>query len=261
MIEMPRATNSRAVQSLRAAMLAIAVFTVTPVHAQDATSRDPQTMPSVGSVLSALPTDLRALPTVANAVWLASAGGLAFAVHENDSAITEGAAGSPNLEDFLDGGSPFGNGFVQGGGALGTYVVGRWTHRPQIAAVGGELLRAQLINAGLTHGVKFIVNRERPDGGSYSFPSGHTSATFASATVLYRHFGWKAGVPGYALATYVAGSRLSENAHFLSDVLFGAGVGIVSGRTVTVGRAHPFVIAPAAGPGMVGVSVTMVPRQ
>ena len=85
--------------------------------------------------------------------------------------------------------------------------------------------------------------------------------TFASATVLYRHFGWKAGVPGYALATYVAGSRLSENAHFQSDVLFGAGIGIVSGRTVTVGRAHPFVIAPAAGPGMVGVSVTMVPRQ
>jgi hypothetical protein len=59
-------------------------------------------------------------------------------VHENDSAITEGAAGSPNLEDFLDGGSPFGNGLVQGGGALGTYVVGRWTHRPQIAAAAAS---------------------------------------------------------------------------------------------------------------------------
>ena len=45
-------------------------------------------------------------------------------------------------------------------------------------ALGGELLRAQLINAGLTHGVKFIVNRERPDGGSYSFPSGHTGVAF-----------------------------------------------------------------------------------
>ena len=74
-------------------------------------------------------------------------------------------------------------------------------------------------------------------------------------------FGWKAGVPGYALATYVAGSRLSENAHFLSDVLFGAGIGIVSGRTVTVGRAHPFVIAPAVRPGVLGVSVTAVPRH
>ena len=249
------------VSQLLAATLAAALLTAAPVIAQDTASSAATAMPSIGSVLSTLPSNVHVLPTLANAAWLGGAGALSIAVHENDPAITEGASGSPNLEGFLDSGSPFGSGFVQGGGALGTYVIGRLTHRPQLAAVGGELLRAQIINGALTQGIKFIADRERPDGGRYSFPSGHTSSTFASATVLYRHFGWKAGIPGYALAAYVAGSRLSENAHFLSDVLFGAGIGIVSGRTVTAGRAQPFEIAPAVGPGVLGVSVTIVPRR
>ena len=70
----------------------------------------------------------------------------------------------------------------------------------------------------------------------FSFPSGHSSVTFATATVLQRNFGWKAGVPAYALASYVAASRVQMKRHFFSDVAFGAAIGIVAGRTVTVGR-------------------------
>ena len=61
------------------------------------------------------------------------------------------------------------------------------------------------------------------------------------------HFGWKAGVPAYGLAAYVAGSRLQENRHYMSDVLFGAAVGIVSGRTVTIARTDVGILIGSGG--------------
>ena len=114
----------------------------------------------------------------------------------------------------------------------------------------------------LTAAVKTTVGRTRPDGTQYSFPSGHAAATFASATVLQRHLGWKAGVPAYAVASYVAASRIQAKRHFLSDVTFGAALGIVAGRSVTIGRGdHRFALAPAAVPGGGGVSLTWIGRN
>jgi len=70
------------------------------------------------------------------------------------------------------------------------------------------------------------------------------------ATVVQEHFGWKGGVPAYALATYVAASRVQAKRHYLSDVAMGAAIGIVGGRSVTVGRGDArFALAPAAVPG------------
>jgi len=88
-----------------------------------------------------------------------------------------------------------------------------------------DLLRAQAINGILTLSLKGIINRPRPDGAPYSFPSGHTSTSFATAAVIYRHFGWKWGLPAAAAATYVGLSRLQENKHYLSDVIAGAVLG------------------------------------
>jgi membrane-associated phospholipid phosphatase len=83
--------------------------------------------------------------------------------------------------------------------------------------------------------------------------------TFASATVLQRNFGWKAGVPAYAFATYVAASRVQEKRHFLSDVAFGAAIGIAAGRTVTIGRGgREFALGPVAVPGGGGLQFTWV---
>jgi membrane-associated phospholipid phosphatase len=77
---------------------------------------------------------------------------------------------------------------------------------------------------------------------------------------LHRHFGWKVGLPAYGLATYVAASRLQENRHFASDVIFGAAIGIVAGRTVTVGRGRgTFTVAPVALRGGAAVMFTRVP--
>jgi len=219
-------------------------------------------MPSFVSLFSNLPADVRRLPTLTNGIWLGGTGALALAVHSKDRPITQQASESFGLETFLDTGEPMGSGFVQGGAALGTYLVGRFSNRPDIAVVGADLTRAQIITAALTHAVKVAADRQRPDGRRYSFPSGHSAATFATATVLERHFGWKVGVPAYAMATYVAGSRLSENRHYLSDVIFGAGIGIVSGRAVTVGHgAQRFAVSPTVVPGGFGLSFARIGAQ
>ena len=107
--------------------------------------------------------------------------------------------------------------------------------------------------------VEVSIRRDRPDGTSgYAFPSGHASTTFATASVLEAHFGWKVGVPAYALATYVAASRLHENRHYLSDVVFGGALGMAAGRSATRHGRHHFALAPLAVPGGLGVVLTRI---
>ena len=120
-------------------------------------------------------------------------------------------------------------------------------------------MHAQLLTQGVTQLLKYSVRRTRPDGSSRSsYPSGHASGTFASATILQRHYGWKVGIPAFGVASYVAASRLAENKHYLSDVILGAAIGITAGRTVTFGKGSTrFELAPMAAPGGGGVQVSV----
>ena len=103
-----------------------------------------------------------------------------------------------------------GSSLVQVGGAFATYGVGSLIRKPGVAALGRDLVRVQLLTQGVTQLLKYSVRRTRPDGSSRSsYPSGHASGTFASATVLQRHYGWKVGIPAFGVASYVAASRLA----------------------------------------------------
>jgi len=202
--------------------------------------------------------DFKHLPSVENAITLGVGGGLALAAHPADERLTDDAVSTESIEETLDAGEVIGSGWMQAGGAAGAMILGHVISNPRLQAVGSDLVRAQIINGLFTQGLKHAVNRTRPDGSNYSFPSGHASASFASAAVLERHFGWKVGMVAYGVAAYAATSRLSENRHYASDVIFGSALGIVSGRTVTVGTgANRFAVMPLALPGGVGVSVTM----
>lgn len=91
--------------------------------------------------------------------------------------------------------------------------------------------RALLFTGVLTQGLKMSTNEERPDGSDhYSFPSGHTSSAFATATSLSYSYGWRAGIPAYSMAALTGLSRIADNKHWASDVIAGAFLGIIWGR-------------------------------
>ena len=156
-----------------------------------------------------------------------------------------------------------GDGWTMGAAALGTWGLGKLSERPLLAHVGSDLIRAQVLNGVLTTSLKVTVNRRRPSGGKHAFPSGHTSATFASAGVLQQHFGWKAGAPAYAAASFVAWTRVRDPAHWVSDVVFGAAIGLASARAVTRGHhSRTWTLMPVGVPGGVGlVFLRIDPRR
>jgi membrane-associated phospholipid phosphatase len=145
----------------------------------------------------------------------------------------------------------------EAGAAVATMAIGRIGHHPCAARVGADLLQAQLTAAAWTIGIKEVVRRSRPEGSGLSFPSGHTAAAFASATVLQQHFGWKVGIPAYAVASYVATSRVETGKHYWSDVAFAAALGVAAGRTISVGGGHRLVITPLAARRGGGAAFTL----
>jgi len=125
---------------------------------------------------------------------------------------------------------------------------------------GRHLFHTQIVVQSLTFAIKTSVRRQRPDhSNNRAFPSGHASTTFAAATVLDRHYGWRVAVPAYVMASYVSASRLRANRHVLSDVMFGAAVGVWTGRAVP--RRHTragYSWTPTPVPGGVAVFVTRI---
>ncbi|MCP5128077.1 MAG: phosphatase PAP2 family protein [Pseudomonadales bacterium] len=77
---------------------------------------------------------------------------------------------------------------------------------------------------------KALVDEERPNNkDNDSFPSGHTANAFASATTLYRRYGWQTGIPAYAVATLTGVARERAREHHWYDVVAGAAIGGLSG--------------------------------
>ena len=105
--------------------------------------------------------------------------------------------------------------------------------------------------------LKPLVDRQRPDGGSQSFPSGHSASAFAGAAFLQRRYGWSYGAPAYAVATFVAYSRVESKRHWTSDVIAGGAIGIASNLAFTHKRARVTVL-----PAMVrqGAGLTLEAR-
>jgi hypothetical protein len=196
-----------------------------------------------------LVSDFAHLPSKENAIWAGVGGGLALAVHPADDNVNETLVNSDFARSFFKPGAYIGQSYTLFAVSGVIYATGRIKDKPKVSHMGMDLIQALVISEALTQGLKYATQRERPDGSdNHSFPSGHAADTFAFATALERHFGWKGAVPAYVIASYVAMSRLPADRHWLSDVVFGSSVGIIAGRTVTR-HGRPFPITATFVPG------------
>lgn len=270
--------------------VALLSLTATPIAAQTSTSSQPtQTMlttqtstgePDSSKKESAPPhahtgwatllkdtvQDFVALPK-RKSTWtiLGIGAAAALATHPADDDVTQHLAGSDTADDVFVLGKWVGSSGVQVGTAVGLWAVGRYvvaaasgeSRTNKYSEIGFDLIRAHVVSQAVVRGMKSSIRRDRPTGECCSFPSGHSATAFAAASVLERHFGYRASWPALIGATYVAASRLIDNRHFLSDVMFGAAVGTASGWTVvgTRGRTR-LAVQPVPVRGGVMIAMT-----
>lgn len=104
------------------------------------------------------------------------------------------------------------------------------------------------------------ITKDRPDGtGHHAFPSTHTMAAFTGTTFLTRRYGWKWGVPAYAVSSYVAWGRCYAKKHDAWDVLGGAALGSACAYFLTTSYAKnkDLSVAPVVWENGCGVLLSM----
>ncbi|WP_165903599.1 phosphatase PAP2 family protein [Hymenobacter gummosus] len=178
---------------------------------------------------------------------------------------------------------------VQAGPRIRTNIDDQLRHTPAYASLGLSLLgvrgRHTTLNQALLFGLTYTLNNtltshlkrltrvERPLGNSFdSFPSAHTSAAFSAATLLHKEYGGRSiwySVGGYTAAGVTGGLRIAKDNHWLSDVLAGAAVGIVSTelaywaypwlhRQLVKGLGERTIVVPSYVNGAAGATVVWV---
>ncbi len=155
----------------------------------------------------------------------------------------------------------------------GFYVVGALTDDETSMQVAQDGIAASLIASGIvTPAIKLVAGRSRPrdDNGVYnfkpfsngnsSFPSGHTTEAFALASVVANHYDdtWVT-CTSYSIASLVGLARAYHQAHFASDIVAGAMIGTLVGKSVVAHNASlrtgKLVLLPDFSQGLIGVRI------
>ncbi len=212
----------------------------------------------VRALVGNLGEDIKHLPAIENVYIAAIGGAAAAAIHPADNSFNQKLLSHRDgLDDLFVAGKYIGSVPAQVALSVGTYALARWQDQPKAAHLGMDLLQAQIVTAMIVQPLKLAVHRAGPNASDHqSFPSGHATVTFAGATVVERHLGWRKAALAYAIASYVSSSRLHDNVHYASDVAFGAAVGVMAGRTVVHHAADYWAVMPVPVPGGIGVVVT-----
>jgi membrane-associated phospholipid phosphatase len=232
--------------------LAVGIFPVTPAVAGETAMAGPRPAESEAQAVDRLRNDGRRtigrLPAnlgrsligvfhADNLGPLIAGGTAAAAAASLDDDAREAAVGQLGWSDSFEtaGGPVYSTLFV-----AGMFTAGRFAGSGRFRSMTYDMLDAAIVNFSYAEILKVAVGRERPNGEDHkSFPSGHTSNAFAMASVAQLHYGWKIGVPAYALAGLMGVSRIHEDKHWLSDVVAGATLGYIAGRTVVRVNSRP----------------------
>jgi membrane-associated phospholipid phosphatase len=114
------------------------------------------------------------------------------------------------------------------------YLMDLTRFKPEHTVVHRTILlaSAEIFMEGIAQVLKYSTHEQRPDGSNYySFPSGHTAQAFLAAAFMQKELGKRSiwfTIGAYSCATAVGMLRMANNRHYISDVLFGAGLGILS---------------------------------
>jgi membrane-associated phospholipid phosphatase len=191
-----------------------------------------------------------------NLFWTAGIVGAAAVAYINDGSIRDRLQGNVRghgLDKATDIGAQVGNPFLHLGVAAVFYGGGILADSPRWKETGEMMGEAAILADGATLVLKEATGRGRPVATSKkndfkplafetdydSFPSMHTSSSFAMASVIART---SESIPvalmSYSAATFVGFSRLYQNKHWASDVVIGAAIGELAGRVATACHAE-----------------------
>ncbi len=237
------------------ALVACAAFGLAPAAPAAAqascASGDPD-IPAMGVVRRDLDRILTA-PTLR--LWLVGSATALAAHGEENPDRAEQALDHRLIDGPADIGNEYGSGVVLGGLSLLALGAGQLSGDANLRSTGSEMARSLAYTSVVVSALKRGVNRTRPDGARYSFPSGHTAVAFAMAPILARRYGRAAAIPAYALAVATGLGRMEERRHYLSDVLVGAAIGLSIGRAVAGPNENAATPRFLVGPGGAQVAV------
>ncbi len=213
----------------------------------------------VPTIISDIPKDIAGSFTgVPLLIWIGGAV-TAAETYPFDPDI-QGHFQTPKLGKFDDVADILGSPYVIDGGAVLVYGIGALAKLPEVKNTGEALVEALVLTEAATAALKFSIDRTRPNGGRWGFPSAHASRSFAMAAVLARLHGVAAAVPAYLAAAAITYSRLDSNVHFASDLIFGAALGSAIGfgtSKIHVLRKQNMVLLPTVMGGGPGLSFAM----
>ncbi len=205
----------------------------------------------------------RPLLRVGEVVGVLAATGLALA---NDQSIRNRLSDPHDRigRTVSDIGNGIGDGVIVYSSLLALSVGSKALNKKGVYGVTSRALKSTLLGGAAAMVLKTIAGRDRPNASiddpysfhpfrfkDNSFPSGHTAVAFALATSFARETPDKwTDVGFFTLATVTAYARMHDDKHWASDVVFGAGVGILSARFV-----HRFQAKLAVSPGGIGMSL------
>lgn len=233
--------------------------------AQAAAEKTKEAALSFGDDMRGLPNrvweDIKGLPNWKNAAALALGGGLAaYSSEEWDARVRADVRRHPDRlgkseNDILD---IVANSYTFYALSGATYGVSLFAESQTLHDFALDQLSALTLSQPVVFALKKGFHTRRPNGDSEGFPSGHTAAAASFAALLNRYYGPWAGAAGAGFAGLVAFHRIDSKNHDLSDVIFGAALGYIAGRTagdvdeVPVLKAHllPFDDGEHTAPGL-----------
>ncbi len=110
-----------------------------------------------------------------------------------------------------------------------------------------QIVLSGATNLAATYTLKYLIKKERPNHKDHhAFPSNHTSVTFQGAAFIQRRYGWKWGIPAYALSAYIGWGRPYCKEHDWWDVIGGTVIGTASSYIFTrpFARKHNLTLSP-----------------